>query len=74
MVDKPFPEGNLFLPGQGAQKQQNHFEILEPFIRIPLSGILIKCLSLRSLRLRGEIVFGQEWVSYPALVPLCLGG
>jgi hypothetical protein len=30
------------------------------FIRIPLSGILIKFLSLRSRRLRGEIVFGQE--------------
>ena len=24
------------------------------------SGILIKCLSLRPLRLRGEIVFGQD--------------
>jgi hypothetical protein len=24
------------------QKQQNHFEMVEPFIRIPLSGILIK--------------------------------
>jgi len=30
------------------------------FIRIPLSGILIKFLSLRSLGLCGEIVFGQE--------------
>ena len=49
MADKPL-----------AQKQQNHFEIVEPFIRIPLSGILIKCLSLRSQRLCGEIVFGHE--------------
>jgi len=30
------------------------------FIRIPLSGILVKFLSLRPLRLCGETVFGQE--------------
>jgi len=33
---------------------------VDTFIRIPLSGILIKYLSLRSWRLCGEIVFGQE--------------
>ena len=42
------------------EKQQIVFQIVDTFIRIPLSGILIKFLSLRSLRLCGEIVFGQE--------------
>ena len=40
----------------GGQKQQNNFEMADTFIRIPLSEILIKCLSLRSLRLCGETV------------------
>ena len=31
------------------EKQQIHFKIVDTFIRIPLSGILIKFLSLRSL-------------------------
>ena len=44
------------------EKQQIVFQIVDTFIRIPLSGILIKFLSLRSLRLCGEIVFGQEWM------------
>ena len=44
------------------KKQQIVFQIVDTFIRIPLSGILIKFLSLRSLRLCGEIVFGQECV------------
>ena len=42
------------------ERQKIPFEIVETFIRIPLSGILIKYLSLRSWRLCGEIVFGQE--------------
>ena len=50
------------------EKQQIPFKIVDSFIRIPISGILIKFLSLRSLRLVrrfcgglcGEIVFGQE--------------
>jgi hypothetical protein len=32
----------------------------ENFIRIPLSGILIKIISLRPLRLCGKIDFEQE--------------
>ena len=56
------------------ERQKIPFKIVDTFIRIPLSGILIKFLSLRSLpfdfaqgrelverRLCGEIVFGQEW-------------
>jgi len=42
------------------ETQKIPFKIVDTFIRIPLSGILIKFLSLRSLRLCGEIVFGQE--------------
>ena len=55
------------------ERQKIPLEIVETFTRIPLSGILIKYLSLRALpfdfaqgrepverRLCGEIVFGQE--------------
>jgi len=42
------------------EKQKIPLEIVDSFIRIPLSGILIKFLSLRSRRLRGEMVFRQE--------------
>jgi len=42
------------------ERQKIPFKIVDTFIRIPLSGILIKFLSLRSSRLCGEIVFGQE--------------
>ena len=42
------------------ERQEILLEIVDSFIRIPLSGILIKFLSLRSRRLRGEIVFGKE--------------
>jgi hypothetical protein len=36
------------------------WEKANTFIRNPISGILIKSISLRSLRLCGEISFGQD--------------
>jgi hypothetical protein len=41
-------------------KQQMSIQIVDTFIRIPLSGILIKCLSLRPPRLCGEIILKQK--------------
>ena len=46
--------------GTEQEKQQIHFEIADTFIRIPLSGILIKFLYLRSLRLCGEILLDKS--------------
>ena len=38
--------------GQALRERQKiPLEVVDTFIRIPLSGILIKCLSLRALRL-----------------------
>ena len=42
------------------ERQKIPFKIVATFIRIHLSGILIKFLSLRSRRLCGEIVFGHK--------------
>jgi hypothetical protein len=70
MVTSPVPKK---LSLQGGQKQKLYLETIDNVIRIPLSGILIKFLSLPAiayakakqaglcpLRLCGEKAFGQE--------------
>jgi len=42
LYSKPFPEGTLVPSGQDGKKQHMVFNIVDIFIRIPLSGILIK--------------------------------
>jgi hypothetical protein len=57
MVTSPSPKKTS---GQAGQKHKINLLTRDNYIRIPLSGILIKFISLRPLRLCGEIIFGQE--------------
>jgi hypothetical protein len=54
-MNQALPRRDAHPIGPVREKQKMHFKIVDVFIRISLSGILIKFLSLRSLRLCGEI-------------------